>query len=163
MNAADVGIRNATARDQPAIRSLVRGEHLNPTKLNWPNFLVAAVGDRVVGAVQMCKHADGSRELGSLVVSKDVRGYGIASRLIDGLLASEPGPVWMITADGWADSYSRWDFQRIEPQSAPVKVRRNYRIGSLIRFISFLKRRPARHLVILERLPQRLPCANRKH
>ncbi|HWK65841.1 MAG TPA: GNAT family N-acetyltransferase [Rhizobiaceae bacterium] len=153
MNATDVSIRHATALDQSAIRSLVRGEHLNPTKLNWPNFLIAAIGDRVIGAVQMRKHADGSRELGSLVVSRDARGYGIASRLIDGLLASEPGPVWMITADAWADTYSRWNFQRIEPQSAPVKVRRNYRIGSLMRFVSFLTRRPPRQLVILERLP----------
>lgn len=154
MDAADVRIRKAKAQDQPAIRNLVRGERLNPTKLNWPNFLVAAIEDRVIGAVQMRKHADGSRELGSLVVSKDARGYGIASRLIDGLLASDPGPVWMITADAWADSYSRWDFQRIEPESAPVKVRRNYRIGSLMRFVSLLKRRPTRRLVILERLPQ---------
>lgn len=153
MNATDVRIRRATALDQSAIRNLVRGEHLNPTKLNWPNFLVAAIGDRVIGAVQMRKHTDGSRELGSLVVSKDARGYGIASRLIDRLLASEQGPVWMITTDVWAGSYSRWDFQRIEPQSAPVRVRRNYRIGYLVRFISFLKRRPPRQLVILERLP----------
>jgi hypothetical protein len=60
----------------------------------------------------------------------------------------------MITADAWADSYARWDFERIEPQSAPVKVRRNYRIGSLVRFISLLKRRPTQQLVILERLPR---------
>lgn len=154
MNTADICIRHATPNDQPAIRGLVHSEHLNPRKLDWANFFVAAIEGRVIGTVQMRKHSDGSHELGSLVVSKDARGHGVASRLIDRLLSDEAGPVWMITPDAWAQSYSRWDFERIEPQSAPVKVRRNYRLGSLGRYVSFLKRRPARQLVILERLPR---------
>lgn len=154
MNAADVRIRSATKEDQSVIRKLVHGEHLNPNGLNWSNFLVAALGDRIIGAVQMRKHSDGSHELGSLVVSKDARGYGVASRLIDRMLAAEPGPVWMITAQVWAGTYTHWGFQPIEPQSAPIKVRRNYRLGSLAGILSFFRRQPARRLVILERLPR---------
>jgi amino-acid N-acetyltransferase len=153
MHGAIISIRRATELDQPAIRELVRSERLNPTGLKWPNFLVATTGRSVVGAVQMRKHSDGSRELGSLVVSKEARGRGIATRLIDALLASEPGPVWMITTDVFAGTFSRWGFQRIEPPSAPVRVRRNHRLGSLARIVSFIMRRPMRRLVILERLP----------
>ena len=92
-----IGFRQATELDQPAIRALVHSERLNPIGINWPNFLVAAMGDRIVGAAQVRKHSDGSRELGSLVVAKDARGHGIASRMIDTLLAEEREPIWLIT------------------------------------------------------------------
>ena len=146
-------VRRATERDQQAIRALVHSERLNPNGLNWPNFLVAATGGRIIGAVQMRKHTDGSRELGSLVVAKEARGRGIASRLIDTLLTGDPDPVWLITAAPKAGAFSRWGFEQIEPRAAPVKVRRNHFMGSLVRVISFVMRRPMRRLVILERRP----------
>ena len=102
-----IGFRRATEHDQRAIRALVRGERLNPTRINWPNFLVAAMADRVVGAAQIRRHSDGSRELGSLVVAKDLRGHGIVSRLIDTLLADEREPIWMITPESHARIYAR--------------------------------------------------------
>ncbi|SIT53825.1 GCN5-like N-acetyltransferase [Mesorhizobium prunaredense] len=153
MNGENISIRRATEQDHPAIRGLVRGERLNPTDLMWPNFLVAAADGHIVGAIQMRKHADGSRELGSLVVSKESRGQGVATRLIYAVLATESGPVWMITANAFAGAYSRWGFRRIEPRTAPVRIRRNHRMGSLASIVSFFKRRPIRRLVILERLP----------
>jgi amino-acid N-acetyltransferase len=151
MDQLAIGIRRATERDQQEIRALVHGERLNPTGINWPNFLVAVIGGSVIGAVQMRKHSDGSRELGSLVVSKEHRGHGTASRLIDALLAEDQEPVWMITAEPYAGAYSRWGFEQIEARAAPAKVRRNHLMGSLARIISFAMRRPVRRLVILER------------
>ena len=44
-----IGFRHATELDQQAIRALVHSERLNPIGINWPNFLVAAIGDRIVG------------------------------------------------------------------------------------------------------------------
>jgi GNAT superfamily N-acetyltransferase len=102
----------------------------------------------------MRKHSDGSRELGSLVVSKEARGHGIASRLIDALLAEDHDPVWMITAEPYGGAYSRWGFEQIGTRMAPAKVRRNHLMGSLARVISFVMRRPMRRLVILERRPE---------
>jgi N-acetylglutamate synthase-like GNAT family acetyltransferase len=151
MDQLAIGIRRATERDQPEIRALVHGERLNPTGLNWPNFMVAVMGGRLIGAVQMRKHSDGSRELASLVVSKEHRGHGTASRLIDALLAEDQEPVWMITSEPHAAAYSRWGFEQIETRAAPAKVRRNHVMGSLARIISFVMRRPMRRLVILER------------
>jgi amino-acid N-acetyltransferase len=153
MNTSAVCIRPATEQDQRAIRLLVRGERLNPTGLNWADFLVAATEEGVVGAVGMRKHADGSRELGSLVVRKDARGRGIATQLMDALLAAESRPVWMITSAAFAGAYEQWDFRPIETRSAPVKVRHNCRMGNLARLVPFFRRRPMRKLVILERLP----------
>ena len=151
MDQLAIGIRRATERDQQEIRALVHGERLNPTGINWPNFLVAVIGGNIIGTVQMRKHSDGSRELGSLVVSKEHRGHGTASRLIDALLAEDQEPVWMITAEPYAGAYSRWGFEQIEARAAPAKVRHNHLMGSLARIISFVMRRPVRRLVILER------------
>lgn len=151
MDQSAVVVRRATEQDHRAIRALVRSERLNPTEIKWPNFLVAVTAGRIIGAVQMRKHADGSRELGSLVVAKEGRGHGIASRLIDALLAEDRQPVWLITAAPNAGAYARWGFMQIETRAAPAKVRRNHLMGSLVRIISFVMRRPMRRLVILER------------
>lgn len=153
MNQQAIVFRRATERDQPAIRALVHGERLNPIGINWPNFLVAEIGGRIVGAAQIREHSDGSREFGPLVVARDMRGHGIASRLVDTLLAEEREPVWLITPESRANIYRPWGFRPIEPAEAPVKVRHNYRVGRMASVISFLLRRPIRRLVILERLP----------
>ena len=146
-----LAIRSATGRDQAAIRTLVRSERLNPCGLDWPNFLVAADDTGPKGAVQMRKHPDGSRELSSLVVAVQMRGQGIATRLIDALVADERAPVHLITNVTYAAHYRRWGFRPIEPRQAPRWVRFNYRIGRLACVISFFKRLPPRRLVILER------------
>jgi hypothetical protein len=41
-----------------------RRARLNPNGIDWPRFVVTTIGDALVGAVQMRRHADGSRELG---------------------------------------------------------------------------------------------------
>lgn len=155
MNAARlpprVAIRSAVPADQEKIRALVKNERLNPIGIDWPNFLVAVGTQGVVGAVQLRKHPDGSRELGSLVVAPDVRGHGIAARLIDELVSRHDGPVQMITAAQHAAHYQRWGFHRLEPRRAPRSIRLNYRLGSLASVISVLKRRAPRRLVILHR------------
>ena len=144
-------IRPAFAHEQVCIRALVRAERMNPTGLDWPNFLVAVDQRGVVGAVQMRKHPDGSRELGSLVVIRSARGQGIASRLIDALLADEDGPVFMITDGAHSAHYAQWGFRRIAPLRASPCIRRNYVIGRLAIILSILKGLPRRRLVVLER------------
>ena len=84
-------IRPALPTDHDAIVGLVRSERLNPNGLEWPNFLVATEHDHLIGAVQLRRHHDGAQELGSLVVERSSRGKGLATRLIDSLLASNPG------------------------------------------------------------------------
>ena len=82
-------IRLATEMDQLAIRAMIRSERLNPTGLDWPSFMVATDERGLAGAVQLRRHRDGSRELGTLVVRKQARGHGIAGKLIDALGRSQ--------------------------------------------------------------------------
>jgi GNAT superfamily N-acetyltransferase len=94
---APVRIRPATQYDQRDIEALVHSARPNPNDLDWRRFVVATDGVRIVGAVQLRRHADGSREPGSLVVRRQARRQGLAARLIDALLADESGCVLMIT------------------------------------------------------------------
>ncbi len=151
-----VEIRSATADDQEAIVSLVRSERLNPTALNWANFVVAVSNRELVGAAQIRQHKDGSRELGSLVVHRLWRGQGVASRLIETLLASEQGRVLTITGQTRAAYFARWGFRPIEKSRAPAAIRFHYNVGSIGGgLFSLFQGRSPNRLVILDRMPVR--------
>ena len=148
-----VSIRPATAEDQQQIRTLARGERIKPVGLNWPNFIVAEEDGRIIGAVQLRAHADGSRELGSLVVASAFRGRGVAARLIERRLADAAGRVLIITGGAYSDYYHRWGFRRIRPVAAPPCIWLNYWIGYLGGgLMSLLQRRRVNHLAVLERI-----------
>lgn len=144
-------LRPAVEGDQPAITQLVHGERLNPHGIGWANFVVAVMGHTVVGAVQMRQHPDGSRELGSLVVSRAHRGRGIAGRLISALLARHAGTIHVITRDSNALHYRRWGFAVIDPCDAPRAVRRNRLLGQTASVLALLQGRRPQRLVVLRR------------
>jgi amino-acid N-acetyltransferase len=145
-------IRQATAADQAAIVALVRRERLNPNGLHWFHFVVATLDDEVIGAVQMRAHADGSRELGSLVVSTLHRGQGVAASLVTRLLEAHHTPVHLITARARASYFARWGFDGVRPKHAPRAVRRNHCMGQVLgACIALLRGRRPRRLVVLER------------
>lgn len=152
MNSEAFMIRRACERDQSAITALVHSERLNPSDLDWQRFIVATDSAGLLGAVQLRLHSDHSRELGSLVVRRGARGRGIASRLIDTLLAPIATRVLMITGVAFASHYQRWGFQPIDPLIAPSPVRRNYYLGRFIGgALSLLAGRRPRQLAILDR------------
>ena len=125
-------IRPALPTDHDAIVGLVRSERLNPNGLEWPNFLVATEHDHLIGAVQLRRHHDGAQELGSLVVERSSRGKGLATRLINSLLASNPGRILMITGRQHVSHYSAWRFRPIAAFDAPASIMRNYCLGQMI-------------------------------
>ena len=148
-----LSIRPAIAADQDTIVGLIRIERLNPNGLGWANFLVATEHDRLIGAVQLRRHPDGARELGSLVVERSSRGRGLATRLIDSLLAANPGRILMITGRQHATHYSAWRFRPIPAIDAPASIMRNYCLGQIIGgTFALLQRRPINRLVILDRM-----------
>jgi len=117
-----VTIRAASARDEAAIASLVRGERMNPFDLDWRRFLVATDARGLAGTVQLRNHFDGSLELGSLVVRPDTRSRGVAARLIDALMLFARGRVYMITGARFAAHYAHWGFAPVEPTHAPSGI-----------------------------------------
>jgi len=145
-------IRRAVEADQAAITALVRLERLNPADLDWRRFWVAACGPELVGAVQVRRHPDGSREVGSLVVARSHRHQGIASRLLEMLLTDTLSDYYLITGRALAGYYSQRGFQKVAVVGAPRCIRRNYLIGQLGVFvISCIKQRKPQRLIIMHR------------
>ena len=149
-----IEIRAATADDQEGVVALVRSERVNPTGLHWQNFVVAEDAGRIVGVAQIRKHKDRSRELASLVVEPSWRGRGLAARLIEKLLASEHGQLFVITSERRSAYFARWRFQAADRSRAPWPVRFNYYLGQFGGgMVSLLLRREPLRLVILDRAP----------
>jgi len=152
-----VVLRRATAADQDTLLALVKRERLNPVGVCWPHFVVATDAFGIVGAAQLRRHADGSREVASLVVIPPMRGQGIAARLIDALLAFRHAPVHLVTEQVHAAYFERWGFRAIDPCRAPRAVRRTWligqvgRLGQVIGIARLFGARAPLRLVILER------------
>jgi amino-acid N-acetyltransferase len=117
-------IRRAAQADQATITRLVRGAGINPFNLRWQRFLVADEEGRVIGAVQMKPHGDGSRELASLAVAPACRDQGVGGALVRALLATETGPVHLTCADRLEGYYARFGFWPLALAEMPPYFRR---------------------------------------
>ena len=131
-------IRPARAADQPAIRALVRAARINPRDLDWQRFLVAEESGRVVGVGQVKPHGDGSRELASLAVIAERQAQGIGGALIYGLLACEPGPVYLMCMDWLERYYERFGFRRLARADLPPAFRAIGRFAPALALLSSL-------------------------
>ena len=144
-------IRNSTVYDQDALMGLMAGERLRPYDRNWRNFIVAEHDGRVVGAGQMRQHADGARELGSLVVAPSYRNRGLGSWLVGVLMSRHRNDrVYIITGRRHAEHFAQWDFGPVRPSDAPICIRINYYLGQIAGWMNArFERRPVNRLAIL--------------
>jgi N-acetylglutamate synthase-like GNAT family acetyltransferase len=144
-----VVIRSATAADQPAITALVRGAGINPSRLAWPNFVVAEDGG-IVGAAQIRPYPDGGRELASLVVAKERRGEGIATRMIEELMRREPDAVYTMVGRDYLAHFGRFGFLPAARRPAPPGIRRQFDIGRVVTWAaSPFMRKPVRLMLLI--------------
>ena len=151
--AATVTLRPATAKDSGPIRRLIHAQpRMNPTGLDWRNFVVAVAPDgRLAGCVQLRPSGPGTVELGSLVVDAAVRGHGIAGRLTAAILATTEDRVLVVTAARHARHYAPWGFQPIAALSAPGPVRFNYLVGQAASGLRLLQGYRPRRMAVLAR------------
>ena len=130
MNGRDpVGLRPATAADSQAIRLLILRVGINPRDLDWHRFLLAVdEQDRMVGCGQVKPHGDGSRELASIAVSSSWRGRGVASTVIQRLMAQTGPPLWLVCRSTLTGFYRRFGFVQVrDAERMPRRFRRMYR------------------------------------
>jgi N-acetylglutamate synthase-like GNAT family acetyltransferase len=130
---ADMIIRPAVAEDQVMIKQIIHEAQINPNNLDWPRFVVAQANGKIVGVGQVKPHKDGSRELASIAVIPDFQRRGIASRIIETLLAREQEPLYLMCEAKNEKLYQRFGFRRIEPPEMPGDLKRNYRFARLLR------------------------------
>jgi N-acetylglutamate synthase-like GNAT family acetyltransferase len=129
-------IRQANADEEQAIKALVRSANINPMGLHWQRFLVAEDAGRLIGIGQIKVHGDGSRELASIATVPDRQGEGIATAIIEALLANEasaPGPLYLTCRSHMEPFYQRFGFGKVERVAdMPVYFRRLMRIASVM-------------------------------
>jgi N-acetylglutamate synthase-like GNAT family acetyltransferase len=146
-----ISVRRATAEDQDGITGIVRRARLNPSRLAWPGFVVAVDDGRLVGTAQLRLHPDGAVELASLVVEPAARRAGVATSMVDALLAQEARPVYTIIDQRYAAHFQRWGFTRVPADALPRSVRHVLRIGRVVTGVASALRKPRIRLVPLIR------------
>lgn len=122
---ADFLIRPALEADFSLIQVLIAQTCLNPSRLDWQHFVVAfsAEGD-FMGCAQVKPHGLGLRELASIAVRKRYRGLGIASALIETLLAIHPRPIYLLCRSKLEPFYEKFGFSTLPPEEPPKYFRR---------------------------------------
>ena len=130
---------------------MVRRARLNPAGLRWESFVVGELDDRVVGIAQLRRHADGTRELASLVVEPELRGHGIATQMVDELLTDEPAAVYVLVDRRFVSHFGRWGFDPVDVEDLPRWLGRTYRVGRVVTTVGSLVRRQRIRIVPLLR------------
>jgi GNAT superfamily N-acetyltransferase len=133
-----VRIRVATAADQAEITRIGRSSPITPFGLRWRRFLVAEDHEnqgRIVGMGQVKRHGDGSRELASIAVIKGYRHKGVASAIINALLAREAGALYLVCRDSLETFYNRFGFVTVGREELSPYFRRLARIANPPRFL----------------------------
>ncbi len=126
-------LRPATQSDQRDIRKLIRQVRINPTGLDWCQFVVAVtpVGE-LIACGQVKIHGDGSRELASIAVMPEYRNEGIASTIIAHLINIYPKPLYLTCRSSLETFYQQFKFQTIREDEMPPYFRRINRMSGII-------------------------------
>jgi ribosomal protein S18 acetylase RimI-like enzyme len=87
-------------------------------------------------------HGDGSRELASIAVLPAWRGRGVASAVIEALMARESGPLYLTCRDTMTGFYERFGFREIGVGEMTPYFRRLSRILGVVLRIVHAGRKP---------------------
>jgi len=133
-------LRSASQSDFPSIRNLIQLVRINPTSLDWRRFLVAISpkGD-VIGCGQIKPHREGSFELASIAVHPDWRGKGIAKAIIERLIASHSGLLFLTCRASLGEFYKKFGFSVVKPGKMPPHFLRITRLASFFRRVKLLE------------------------
>jgi N-acetylglutamate synthase-like GNAT family acetyltransferase len=130
-----VVLRPATLADQAEITRIVRSSKINPFGLAWSRFLVAEDQGRIAGVGQVKQHGDGSRELASIAVIPEYRHKGIATAVVNALLAREAGALYLTCRHPLEPFYNRFGFITVGREEMTPYFRRIARIANPPRFL----------------------------
>ncbi|HBY97571.1 MAG TPA: GNAT family N-acetyltransferase [Chloroflexi bacterium] len=132
-------LRPTRSTDTSAIRTLVRNAHLDPTQLHWRQFWVIADEAEVIACGQL-RHFPGVRKLGSLVVKPEWRRGGLATALVEHLLASTDAPVYLECRAGHMPFYERFGFKRVSWHQLPWPLKLKFGPMVLLSHLSWTQR-----------------------
>jgi N-acetylglutamate synthase-like GNAT family acetyltransferase len=128
-------MRPASKADFPAIRRLIYRTGINPMGLAWQRFLIAVdEQDKLVGCGQVKPHKDGTLELASIAVVPERRGEGIASRIIEQLIAEHPVRLYLTCRASLGPFYKQFGFREARQEELTPYFRRiQHLVGFMMR------------------------------
>ncbi len=131
-----VSIRPAAPKDTARIHKLALTAHINPAGLDWRRFVVIPnADDEVIACGQVKPHRDGSNELASIVVEPAWRGRGLARRIIEHLIASAEGPLYLMCRSTLGSLYEKFGFHPVQYEHMPRYFQRVSRLASIIEIL----------------------------
>lgn len=129
----EYSLRPAVEAESAAIHDLIHLVGINPTGLDWKRFLVAVTPEgRVIGCGQLKPHSGGILELASIAVLPEYRKYGIASAVIERLLAESPRPLYLTCVSSMGPFYERFGFYTLTLEEMPRYFRRLAGLAGII-------------------------------
>jgi len=141
-------LRPARESESGIIRELIHLTGINPMGLDWKRFIVAVnAQDQIIGVGQIKPHgADADiLELASIAVYPEHQGKGVASAIIQHLLANSPRPMYLMCESSRGSLYEKFGFRAVSYNEMP---RYFQRITKLAGLASTLARRAERLLVM---------------
>lgn len=135
MTASPAGFHTqpATLEHSSQIRDLIRASGINPTDLDWQRFLVALAPDgEFIGCGQIKPHADGTLEMASIAVAPAWRGRGVARAIIEALLASQSGDLYLMCQSSLGPLYEKFGFLAIAESEMPTYFRRVSKLAGVV-------------------------------
>jgi N-acetylglutamate synthase-like GNAT family acetyltransferase len=130
-------LRPAVETESAAIKDLIHLVGINPTGLDWKRFLVAVTPEgRVIGCGQLKPHGGDILELASIATSPEYRNQGIASAIIEVLLAQSPRPLYLMCESKMGPFYEKIGFQSLPPAEMPRYFQRIVKLVGLADLIS---------------------------
>ncbi len=112
----------------------------------WPRFVVAVdLNDAFIGCGQVKQHKDDLIELASIAVVPVWRQHGVASAIIQRLLATHTRPIFLTCREQLGSFYSKFGFYSIQSAEMPPYFRRISRIAFVLGRLGFI---PVRLLVM---------------
>lgn len=135
-------IRPARQSDFLAIRSLVHLVKINPMHLDWHRFIVAVTAEEVlIGCGQIKPHQNESLELASIAVAPEWRHQGVASAIINRLLANHSGRLYLTCRASLEAFYARFDFRVVAEDKMPEYFRRVSRLFRVLYRLNLIDER----------------------
>lgn len=138
---ADFYLTPALGSDFPAIKALIHETGINPMSLNWRRFRVAKTveGDQLIGCGQLKPHSDGTVELASIAVVPDWRKKGIASAIIQALMAEGPRPLYLTCLSSNGPFYEKFGFRVVAGAELPKYFRRLSKVAGLFSALGMMR------------------------
>ena len=133
----------ALETDFPAIKALIHETGINPMSLDWHRFCVAKTtdGDQFIGCGQLKPHGDGTVELASIAVAAAWRKKGVASAIMQKLIAEGPRPLYLTCRSSMGPFYEKFNFHPVPTETLPKYFRRLNKLAGLINALHLVNER----------------------